>query len=183
MLLGGDELGRTQGGNNNGWCQDNEISWYDWGTVERREDLVDFTRRLIALRREHPVFRRAEFLEGTRHHDSGLPDVWWFRTDGHRMTAKDWNGGKSVLGMFLNGEEIRSRTPRGERIVDDSFLLLFNADHEDCLFTLPNLRFGKRWALELSTADPEAVPGSMTAEALGDVAVVSRSMLVFKRHA
>jgi isoamylase len=181
MLLGGDELGRTQGGNNNAWCQDNEISWYDWGTVERHEDLVDFTRRLIALRRAHPVFRRAEFLDGTRREDSGLPDVWWFRTDGHRMTAKNWSGGNPVLGMFLNGQEIRSRTARGERIVDNSFLLLFNAHHEDCQFTLPNRRFGKTWSLELSTADPDATPGSTCAGALGSVAVVSRSMLVFKR--
>jgi glycogen operon protein len=181
MLLGGDELGRTQGGNNNGWCQDNEISWYDWGTVERREDLTDFTRKLIALRRDHPVFRRVQFLEGARHEDSGVPDVWWFRTDGQRMTAKDWSGGDPVLGMFLNGEEIRSRTAQGERIVDDSFLLLFNAHHEDCLFTLPAVRFGRTWALELSTAGPEGVPGSVCAEALGTVAVVSRSILVFKR--
>jgi isoamylase len=183
MLLGGDELGRTQGGNNNGWCQDNEISWYDWESVERREDLTDFARKLITLRRDHPVLRRADFLEGSRHEDSGLPDVWWFRTDGQRMTAKDWSGGDPLLGMFLNGEEIRSRTAHGERIVDDSFLLLFNAHHEDCLFTLPGLRFGRSWTLELSTADPEAVPGSMLAEALGKVAVVSRSMLVFKRDA
>ncbi|MDP9386000.1 MAG: glycogen debranching enzyme, partial [Actinomycetota bacterium] len=157
-------------------------SWYDWGTVERREDLVEFTRRLIRLRKDHPVFRRSEFLEGVEHEGSGLPDVWWFRTDGHKMTGKDWDAGANrVLGMFLNGEEIRTRTERGERIADDCFVLLFNAHHEDVTFTLPNRRFGERWALELSTADPELEPGTVTAEALSEVAVSSRSMLVLKR--
>jgi glycogen operon protein len=182
MLLGGDELGRTQDGNNNGWCQDNELSWYDWGTVERREDLVDFTRRLIGLRRDHPVFRRSEFLEGIEREGSGLPDVWWFRTDGHKMTSRDWNGGAElVLGMFLNGDEISTRTTHGERVRDDSFLLLFNARHDDCSFTLPNRRFGDQWALELSTADPEAPPGRLRVHARDEVSITSRSLVVFKR--
>jgi glycogen operon protein len=182
MLLGGDELGRSQGGNNNGWCQDSEISWYDWGTVERREDLVDFTRRLITLRREHPVFRREEFLEGVERMGSGLPDVWWFRTDGHKMTGKDWDAGANRhLGMFLNGEEITTPTEHGERVTDDCFLLLFNAHHEDVVFTLPNRRFGDRWGLELSTHDPEVLPGAYSVEPRGEVSVPSRSILVFKR--
>jgi isoamylase len=182
MLLGGDELGRSQGGNNNGWCQDSEISWYDWSSMERREDLVEFTKRLIRLRRDHPVFRRSDFLEGEEHEGSGLPDAWWFRTDGHKMTAKDWgDGGNRVIGMFLNGEEIRIRTTHGERIVDDSFLLLFNAHHEDCAFTLPNRSFGAKWELELSTAEPEAAPGSHVLAARDEVQVPSRSITVLKR--
>ena len=92
MLLGGDEIGRTQGGNNNAWCQDNEISWFDWELDGASGELLEFTRRLIALRREHPVFRRDAFLEGQRR--SGLPDVWWFRPDGRRMTQRDWRNAR-----------------------------------------------------------------------------------------
>jgi isoamylase len=179
MLLGGDEIGRTQHGNNNAWCQDNEISWYDWELDERRERLLTFTRRLIALRLQHPVFRRRQFLSGEE--VNGLPDAWWFRTDGLRMTARDWKRGGSVLGMFLNGDAIAHPDPRGERVVDDSFLLLFNADHEERTFTLPHRRFGEHWTLELSTTDPHAEPGSMDAEAHGAVQVEARSVLVLRR--
>jgi glycogen operon protein len=183
MLLGGDEIARTQHGNNNAWCQDNEISWYDWDLGEREQAMLDFTKRLIRLRSEHPVFRRRQFLEGRELEGSGLPDVWWFRTDGHRMTQRDWDTGPLVLGMFLNGEEIAAPDERGEQIIDDSFLVLFNAGHEDVEFTLPNRRFGERWELELDTAEPDAEPGGMVVDALGDVLVTSRSMVVLRRDA
>src|SRR3954463_3793697 len=112
MLLGGDELGRTQGGNNNAWCQDNEISWFRW--TEADDELIDFTRRVIELRNNHPVFRRQHFLTGREVLGSGLPDVWWFRPDGRRMTQKDWNAPNAyTLGVFLNGREIPSRTADG----------------------------------------------------------------------
>jgi glycogen operon protein len=155
MLLGGDELGRTQRGNNNAYCQDNEISWFDWQLDERRERLLDFTRRLIALRRAHPVFRRATFLEG-RAEDGGLPDVWWFRPDGRRMTRADWEHVAAPLGVFLNGEAIPTRDERGHPICDASFLVLFNPGHERVRFTLPPRRFGAVWTLELSTAELDA---------------------------
>ena len=137
MLLGGDEMGRTQHGNNNAWCQDNEISWYDWTESPEKDELREFTRRLIRLRREHPVFRRDSFLRGKEVKGSGLPDVWWFRADGLKMTRRDWQDGEHVLGMFLNGREIPTPGPRGEDIEDDSFILLFNAIAEDRVFTLP----------------------------------------------
>src|SRR5437762_3598295 len=152
MLLGGDELGRTQNGNNNAWCQDNEISWFDWEHVD--SDLVEFTKRLVRLRREHPVFRRSAFLTGREVRGSGLPDVWWFRPDGRRMTQKDWQRQDArTLGVFLNGEEIPSRNATGEEVVGDSFLLLFNAHFEAVTFTLPTRRFGGRWVVELATGD------------------------------
>jgi isoamylase len=153
MLLGGDELGRTQHGNNNAWCQDNEISWFDW---ERADwDLHEFVQRLIRLRRGHPVFRRQRFLEGREVFGSGLPDVWWFRPDGRRMTQRDWRTPQiRQLGVFLNGLEIGTRDAHGDPIVDASFLLLFNAHGDATSFTLPPRRFGRRWELELSTADP-----------------------------
>ena len=147
MILGGDECGRSQSGNNNAWCQDNELSWFDWSTGDT--ELEAFTEQLIRLRREHPVFRRAAFLTGREVRDSGLPDVWWFRPDGRRMTHKDWQREDArTLGVFLNGQEIPSRTPHGEEIVDDSFLLLFNAHFEPVTFTLPTRRFGSGAILE-----------------------------------
>jgi isoamylase len=183
MLLGGDEIGRTQCGNNNAWCQDNELSWYGWRETEESERLRQFTKRLIALRREHHVFRRASFLRGKELKGSGLPDVWWFRPDGLKMTRRDWQDGEHALGMFLNGREIPTPGPRGEDIEDDSFLLLFNAHGEDRLFMLPRRRFGAQWALELSSADPDAAAGSARYGARTEVAVTSRSTVILKRAA
>jgi glycogen operon protein len=177
MLLGGDELGRTQQGNNNAWCQDNELSWFHWEGADG--DLVDFVHRLIRFRREHPVFRRATFLAGTETRGSGLPDVWWFRPDGRRMTQRDWQQSEGrTLGVFLNGAEIPSRTAHGEEIVDDSFLLLLNAHFEPVTFTLPTRRFGARWQVEVATGDG-ASEGLVGARA--DVVVQDRSLTLLRR--
>ena len=182
MLLGGDELSRTQRGNNNGWCQDNDLSWYDWELAAAQREQLEFARRLIVLRREHPVFRRGRFLAGRAESGAGLPDVWWFRPDGRRMTQRDWQAGFAhTLGVFLNGQEIADRSPRGERIVDDSFLLLFNAHHEDVTFTLPARRFGPEWAHELSTAQPTVPPGAPSWPSRGDVLVTARSLTLLRR--
>jgi glycogen operon protein len=183
MLLGGDEINRSQGGNNNAWCQDNEISWFDWTERPGDEELRDFTRRLIRLRREHPVFRRDSFLRGEEGERTGLPDAWWFRPDGRKMTRRDWNDGEHVVGLFLNGREIGTLGHRGEEIEDNSFLVLVNAHHEDRTFILPRRRFGAQWSLELSTADPRAEPGSVNFGARTEVEVMSRSMLVVKQVA
>jgi glycogen operon protein len=183
MLLGGDEMDRTQQGNNNAWCQDNEISWFDWTPNPRAEALRGFTRRLIRMRREHPVFRRDTFLRGTEGARSGLPDVWWFRPDGRKMTRRDWNDGEHVLGMFLNGLELQTPGPYGEQIDDDTFVVLINAHHEDRTFMLPRRRFGAQWSLELSTADPDAQPGAASFGARTEVEVMSRSILILKRVA
>jgi isoamylase len=180
MLLGGDEIGRTQGGNNNAWCQDSEISWYDWDVDERGERLLEFSRRLIALRREHPVFRRRQFLHGTEEEGSGLPDAWWFRTDGRRMTKRDWESAH-VVGMFLNGQEIAAPDERGNRVVDDSFLLLFNASQEDSDFRLPPGRFGQRWTCELRTDELEP-SGTVQVSAGEHVTVRALSLIVLKRE-
>jgi glycogen operon protein len=175
MLLGGDELGRTQRGNNNAWCQDNEISWLDWDAADG--ELRGFAQRVIALRREHPVFRRSSFLSGTAG-ESGLPDVWWFRPDGRRMTQRDWTAAETkTLGVFLNGDEIRARTAHGEEITDDSFLLLFNAHFEPVEFTLPTRRFGARWHVELATGD--SLEGALGARA--PVPVVEHSLVLLRR--
>jgi glycogen operon protein len=181
MLLGGDELGRTQGGNNNAYCQDNEVSWFDWGLDGRRRRLLEFANRVIHLREAHPVFRRSQFLTGESHLGSGLPDSWWFRTDGRKMTRRDWgDDGLRTIGLFLNGSEIAARTPAGEQIVDDSFVVLINSAAEPATFLLPPRRFGTRWTLELSTADPETEAGSWTAR--GEVEVEGRSIVLLRRE-
>jgi isoamylase len=180
MLLGGDEMGRTQGGNNNAWCQDNEISWFDWEVDEAGERLLDFTRRLIALRHEHPVFRRRQFLHGTEEEGSGLPDAWWFRPDGRRMTKRDWEGAH-VVGMFLNGEEIAAPDDQGRRVVDDSFLLVFNGSQDDVEFKLPPTRFGRRWTVVLRTDDPDAAPGAVQASAGEVLSLPELSLMVLQR--
>ncbi len=182
MLLGGDEHGRTQGGNNNAWCQDSEISWFDWDLDGAQRRQLAFARRLIDLRAHHPVFRRGRFLAGREQEGSGLPDVWWFRPDGRRMTLRDWQMPFAhALGVFLNGREIADHTPAGEPIADDSFLLLFNAHFEDLTFTLPARRFGGVWLHELSTAEPDLPPGSRRWSSRADVAVTSRSLRLLRR--
>jgi len=181
MLLGGDELGRTQGGNNNAWCQDNEISWFDWDVDESGTALLAFTRKLIELRREHPVLRRRQFLHGTEEEGSGLPDAWWFRPDGRRMTKRDWDGAQ-VVGMFLNGEEIAAPDEQGRRVADDSFLLLFNAHHEDVEFRLPPGRFGARWTCVLRTDHDDPDSGDISLSAGEHLTVRSRSMVLLRRE-
>jgi len=173
MLLGGDEIGRTQGGNNNAWCQDNEISWFDWTSSD--DDLLAFTRRMIELRRRHPVFRRTKFFEGK---GEVLPDVWWMRPDGRRMTRRDWDNAEArAIGVFLNGDELAAETRHGEPVRDDSFLILFNAHFEDVTFRLPARRFGTHWEVELSTGRFDAgrlVPGA-------DAVVGDRSLALLRR--
>jgi isoamylase len=142
-----------------------------------------FTQRLIRLRREHCTFRREDFLRGREIDDAPVPDVWWFRADGRKMTSRDWDHGEAVLGMFLNGQAITSRGPHGEEIEDDSFVLLFNAEGEDWTFTLPRRRFGAQWALELSTAEPEAEPESTRYGARTELNVIAHSIIVLKRAA
>jgi glycogen operon protein len=179
MILAGDEFLRTQKGNNNAWCQDNELSWFDWDLDAPRERLLAFTRRLVELRRRHPVFRRTRFLDG-HSADSGLPDAWWFRPDGRQMNRHDWDRSDvHVVGLFLNGQEIGSRTPEGEPVVDDSFLLLLNARAERTAFTLPPLRFGGAWEVELETADPDAP--AVTHPARGEVVVEGRALVLLRR--
>ena len=183
MLLAGDELGRGQGGNNNAWCQDNEISWLDWSLQPCQRELRDFVGRLIALRRDHLVFRRSHFLRGAIEAE-GLPDVWWFRPDGRRMTQRDWKRGDArSLGVFLNGRKLRERDERAEPVQDSSFLVMFNAHHEQLDFRVPNASYGRRWRLRLSTADPRLGDGRDELRARELVPVHARSMLVLQRSA
>jgi len=150
MMLGGDEIGRTQQGNNNAYCQDNEISWFDWEHVDTA--LHDFTQQLIQFRRAHPVFSRRRWFHGQLLHGSGVRDIGWFKPDGEQMSDEEWTiGFAKSIGVFLNGKAIPSFDDRGRRIVDDSFFVLFNAHHEPLEFTLPGPEWGVCAELLLDT--------------------------------
>ena len=169
MLLAGDELGRTQRGNNNAYCQDNDISWVSWADGPGDEDLaetdgplLDYTRMLIGLRASHPVFRRRRFFQGEP--VSGprgqVGDIAWFTPGGEEMTDEDWSAGfAKSLTVFLNGDGISEPGPRGQRVRDDSFLLLFNASETDLKFAIPPARYGEEWVRVLDTA-LSAEPGA-----------------------
>jgi isoamylase len=179
MLLHGDELSRTQRGNNNAYCQDSEISWVDWEHDD--EDLLDFTRRLITLRREHPVLRRRRWFQG--HSIRGTVDLGWFKPDGTEMSDEDWNSGPAnAVGVFLNGDAITDPDPRGQPVTDDSFLLLFNAQPDAIDWTLPK-QWGRRWEVVLDTADVGRDPASRREGNSCDsgltLPVTGRSLVVF----
>jgi glycogen operon protein len=184
MLLHGDELGRTQRGNNNAYCQDNDLTWLDWSTVD--EDLVRFTAQVSQLRREHPVFRRRRFFDGRpirRGAGARLPDIAWFTPDAEEMSEEDWGAGfgKSVA-AWLNGDGIPDRNARGERVTDDSFLLILNAHDGSIDFTLPPAEYGEKWEMVLDTATPQLAEPSMS-EALSTVTVEARSLAVLRKVA
>ena len=165
MICHGDELGRTQGGNNNGYCQDNEITWIDWSTVD--SGLLEFARTVSELRANHPVFRRRRFFSGEpvgRRGVAGLPDIAWFGPDGTEMTGEDWGAGfAKSLTVFLNGHGIPDMDARGQRVIDDSFLLCFNAHFEPIDFTLPPKKFAPSWVPVINTA--ELAPDGQEADA------------------
>ncbi len=182
MLLGGDEMGRTQRGNNNAYCQDTPISWYDWSLRDENLSLLGFTRRVMALRKSHPVFRRRRFFMGRDIHGSGVSDIGWFDPNGTEMTQEDWSGGHvKALGVFLNGEEIPYPDARGERIVDTCFLLLFNSHAEPVTFTLPVDRWGEAWTPVLDTNDPDLDQEGSVYKAGDSVPVEARSVMVLER--
>jgi glycogen operon protein len=180
MLLGGDELGRTQLGNNNGYCQDNKISWYDWEHSD--QDLLEFTRSLIDLRKRHPVFHRRGWFEGRPIHGAEVGDIAWFKPDGEEMSNEDWETGfAKSLGVFLYGEGIKARSPQGERIVDDTFHVLFNAHQEDVSFKMPHDKWGQKWYKVLDTADVVAEEKEELVGAGQEVAIDARSVMILKR--
>ena len=180
MILGGDEMGRTQKGNNNAYCQDNEISWIDWDVVDA--DLLAFTSRLVEFRRQHPVFRRRRWFQGKAIHGIEMHDIAWFTPDGMGMSEEHWGEGfAKSLAVFLNGEAIPSPDSRGEPIVDDSFYILFNAHYEPLPFTVPEAKWGQRWTKVLATNDLKFADDEQSFAAEDEVVVESRSLLVLRR--
>ncbi|WP_037909178.1 glycogen debranching protein GlgX [Actinacidiphila yeochonensis] len=165
MLGHGDELGRTQHGNNNAYCQDSELSWTDWDLDEERLNLLDFTSRLIALRREHPVFRRRRFFRGSRSADGGPGDLTWLRPDGREMGRADWaRRDAHAFAVHLNGAAIPEADAHGQPVVDDVFLLLLNAHWEHVAFRLPPAEFGAAWSVVVDTAAEPCGPSTPAGE-------------------
>ena len=181
MILAGDELGRTQGGNNNAYCQDNPISWIDW--VNADPALIEFTRRLIKLRREHPIFRRCGWFNGSVPKSKNVKDLEWFRPDGAEMTSSDWGVGYAkTLGAFLNGRAIAERDHNGEQIVDDSFFLIFNSYNEAMEFRLPSRNFARGWTIVVDTTNATQQEGSRSYSFEEEVHVSGRALIVLRRR-
>ncbi|HRF71522.1 MAG TPA: glycogen debranching protein GlgX [Accumulibacter sp.] len=152
MLLAGDEMGRTQGGNNNAYCQDNEISWLNWDLSESDRDFLAFVQRVVALRREHPLFRRRNFFAGRAVKGSTTKDIHWLKPDGSEMTEREWaHEFARCLGVYLDGQAMAENDRRGQPVHDDNFLLLFNSHHESLEFRLPELPAGDDWHGVLDT--------------------------------
>jgi len=183
MLLAGDELGRTQRGNNNAYCQDNEISWLDWENVDLKQ--LEFTKEIIQFRKEHPVFCRRKWFEGKPIHGGDVTDLAWFRPDGEQMSDEDWGAGfAKSLGVFLNGDEIPSVDAAGRRVLDQSFYLIFNAHWEPVEFVLPPEIWGQSWTRVLDTRNGDAPAEDNWQRAAGTkINVDSRSLVVMSRVA
>ena len=185
MLGHGDELSRTQTGNNNAYCQDNETSWIDWPVAREHAVLTEFTARLIKLRATHPVFRRRRFFQGRPIQGSSIHDIAWLRPDGEQMAEGDWEQSHAkFVAIFLNGDGIPERDEAGQAITDDSFLLLANAHHRSILFTVPESNYGQAWEIVVDTGDPllaDARRKQRDARPGGRLRVPARTMLVLRR--
>jgi glycogen operon protein len=185
MLCGGDEIGRTQHGNNNAYCQDNEISWFDWRLDERRLQLLEFTKRLIALRKSEVTLRRRTFLDGERLRPSGYKDITWIRPDGKEMQEDDWELGYArALAFRLGGDAIDDLDPTtGDQLVGDTLLVLANASENGVLFRLPRVphRIGASWETMLDTYSPTGEPTQRVFAGGVTVTVPDRSLLVLRQ--
>jgi len=174
MLLGGDERGRTQGGNNNAYCQDNDITWFDWSSGD--QDLLAFTQHLIAFRKQHPVFRRRRFLAGKE-----AAELGWYTPAGTLMTAADWADPSALsLAIYLDGADDPDIAEDGTALLDDDFLVLFNAWWEPLDFAIPSTCDGQRWHAEIDTYDPPAAATMPTRQAADRVTVGPRSVTVLR---
>ncbi|ASW90855.1 glycogen debranching protein GlgX [Mycobacterium marseillense] len=185
MIAHGDELGRTQNGNNNVYCQDSELSWMDWSLVDKNSDLLAFARKVTALRKQHPVFRRRRFFEGEpiRSGDE-VRDIAWLNPSSREMTHEDWDESfHKCVAVFLNGDAITAPNARGERVVDDSFLLCFNAGDEPVQFSMPPDDYAREWTVELDTNEPTGLKegGDQVVAAEEKVSLPSRSLLILRK--
>ncbi len=182
MIAHGDEMGQTQQGNNNVYCQDNELSWMDWSLCEQNADLLAFTRKVTGLRTNHPVFRRRRFLQGVRIRSTGqVRETAWLAPTGQEMTDEDWDSAyNKCVAVFLNGDAIPEPDARGERVTDDSFLICFNAHDGPVNFVVPGREYAGEWTATLDTTDPAGQAG-LVAAAGTTIALSARSLLVLRK--
>ena len=181
MILGGDEIGRTQHGNNNAYCQDNALSWYDWDLDKRATKMREFTGRLLGLRREHPALRRRRFFQGRPIHGSEIHDISWMRPDGVEMTEDEWEESwNRAIAMRLGGEALGELAPNGNPIEDDNLLILFNAHHEAIDFTLPTAGAGAGWELVIDTTAADAPTRPTTITGGGTFRMEGRSLALLR---
>ncbi|HET7899120.1 MAG TPA: glycogen debranching enzyme GlgX, partial [Flavisolibacter sp.] len=179
MIVAGDEIGRSQGGNNNAYCQDNEISWIDWEGADT--ELLTFTKKLTHFCKRHTVFNRRKWFKGQAYKGVGLEDIAWFRPDGLEMNEENWREDfAKTLGIFMNGKAIPSPGPLGEKIVDDNFFVIFNAYHDNLKFKLPPQKFGRKWMKVLDTAQNYFEETGDTFSAGKLIEVEGRSVVVLK---
>jgi isoamylase len=156
MILGGDEIARTQQGNNNAYCQDNELTWFDWNLDDRKQGLLNFTRKLIKIRLSHPVLHQRKFYQDRKIRGSEGKDVLWLRPDGGEMTDEEWGlGWTRSLGVVLNGRALGDVDEHGEEVVDDSFLLLLNCHHEPIQFFAPKSTEIEAWHVLVDTNESD----------------------------
>jgi isoamylase len=183
MLLAGDEFGRSQQGNNNAYCQDNEISWLDWEKVDTKQ--LEFAKEIIEFRKAHPVFSRRKWFQGKSIRGSDVNDLAWFRPDGEQMSDEDWGAGfAKSLGVFLNGDGIPEADAAGRRVLDQSFYLIFNAHWEPVEFVLPPEIWGQSWTRVLDTRNGDAPAEDNWQRAAGTrINIESRSLVVMRRVA
>jgi glycogen operon protein len=179
MLLAGDEMGHTQGGSNNAYCQDNEMTWLDWSLRDEYADLLALTQTLLWLRREHPVFRQRRFFEGIPVVDGSRKDLAWFAPSGREMTENEWHDESlRTLGMFLSGDGIRSRGPHGEPIIGESFLLVVHSGADPIDVTLPEDEWAQTYDVALDTAGIQ--PPQARHKAGDTVTMLARSCLLLR---
>jgi glycogen operon protein len=182
MLCGGDEIGRTQQGNNNAYCQDNELSWHDWTLTPENRAFLAFVREVIALRQDHPVFRRRRFFQGRQIHGSEVKDIVWLRADGKEMDEADWTQGHlRAIGFVLAGDAIEEKDSRGNAIVDDTFMVLLNAHHEAVEFLLPSSETSASWKLTLDTAQSDIPDPAPTFKSGERYTTQARSVAILRR--
>jgi glycogen operon protein len=183
MILGGDEIGRTQRGNNNAYCQDNEISWFDWTLTPERRQLLQFFIRMIRLRREHPVLRRRHFFQGRPIRGAGIKDIIWLKPDGGEMTDAEWRESHArSLGVYLSGDNLTETDVQARPVTDVSFLVLFNAHHHEIAFVLPTFLPDSRWLVVMDTAHEAGLARGGALSAGSNYALQARSLVLLQQQ-
>ena len=180
MLVAGDEISRSQNGNNNAYCQDNELSWLNWEMADH--DLLNFTRRLINLYKTHPVFSRRRWFQGQLIKGRGIEDILWFLPDGSEMTEENWSHDYAKsLAVYMNGHGLRTLDSKGNRILDDDFYVIFNAHHAELTYRLPPEKYGEAWIRVLDTHENYICDDGPVHKASELVSVKGRSVVLLKQ--